>query len=1279
MMECGDCERWVHAKCEGLSDEQYNMLSTLPENIEFICRKCSETNTQSNIWREAVAGEFKSGLLSVVKLLSKSRQACALLKLSPRKKTSPCICQPIQANRNIQFSSSSCDYRSFDEESQNSDDNGLEDVYEFKESPPASVKKCFCGATDKQLPNVPSLIDIKRKINACEYVSVAEFNYDMINVISAANCDELVITYKEILSETFPWFQNETKACTDLLEEDMFDSCSFTQNSEVECDQQVPVIDLPGDIEDCFYGSVVEQDSRSCMLCKGVGEGISGEESRLIYCGQNFWVHINCALWSAEVFEEIDGSLQNVHSAISRGRLIKCTLCGNRGATVGCNVKSCGEHFHYPCARKAECSFLTDKTVYCPQHVEESLKKKNVESEKHFNVQRPVYVELDRKKKKLIEPSKVQFLIGSLVVKKLGSIFPKLSDTNESLIPIDFSCTRLYWSIKEPWKIVEYTVKTSIQNGALAFSTDYGRNFTVDHSNNVNLVQIGLAQIARWHNSLIVNDENDMFLRQERSMKQLLEAVSQNYSADDATEEEPQNNADLLPPEIKEAIFEDLPHELLDGISMLDIFPKLMIYEDMINLDSKAETLLSNECTKDGTMSEEDGNEPFQKDGNAAVDWPVNLGFNHVEDAMLSAARPICSSREIKRSKSEVFQRSLGSNRSQQRSSSLTFNCKIDGTSGAKRRKLSKGFQDIRIPESVLLSIGRRKDEIPILERHRTMQSEDIKTKTFNWSAAKKYSSSSSAEINQESTGKVRDVGEKLKISQLDGMDDLMSENEMLDFHQDHNIYEQGLIDCPVKCDRCNCTYRTQESYQRHLATCESLSTSESESESARSPPIQSHHMLLTMEPGNKMNGSMHQHPLSLVQNLNQSSLNAHAVLNPLPCSTPTSFPMPCNSTTQSIHIQSLQNTNIPITQINQGVSNIILTNTQQQPQQQSHQFFPLQSMNGSTTVQLLQQKNEVPTVSMSTVPLSSVQAMQNPSSQVFTMPASNGGTQQIVTIAPQQATLITQPVSATANPIVSTLPQPKLYRVQNEKSPPKSKPVQLSPTTKLRPKVAQNIPSKPIQMKKVFQRTDSRPISIVNESIQTPGLILQPNTNTQPIIVQQMSNGPHNIMSYVTDGHSQPVQYLAVPSATDFKPQAHNAFITPANPLMQGAFIQTDSSGNLLLTNASAGLQMLSATPLQIAQQAPPQVIGTLIQPQSGAVQCGMMSAEQMVLGPGPALEMVANPTMLLASQPVYYGLETIVQNTVMSSQQFVSTAMQGVLSQNASFSATTTQVSTE
>jgi hypothetical protein len=44
------------------------------------------------------------------------------------------------------------------------------------------------------------------------------------------------------------------------------------------------------------------------------------EAGRLLYAGQDDWVHVNCALWSAEVYEEGDGSLQAVHSAMARGR-----------------------------------------------------------------------------------------------------------------------------------------------------------------------------------------------------------------------------------------------------------------------------------------------------------------------------------------------------------------------------------------------------------------------------------------------------------------------------------------------------------------------------------------------------------------------------------------------------------------------------------------------------------------------------------------------------------------------------------------------------------------------------------------------------------------------------------------------------------------------------------------------------------------------------------------------------------------------------------------------
>ena len=39
-----------------------------------------------------------------------------------------------------------------------------------------------------------------------------------------------------------------------------------------------------------------------------------------MYASQDDWVHVNCALWSAEVFEEVDGTLQHVHVAAKRGK-----------------------------------------------------------------------------------------------------------------------------------------------------------------------------------------------------------------------------------------------------------------------------------------------------------------------------------------------------------------------------------------------------------------------------------------------------------------------------------------------------------------------------------------------------------------------------------------------------------------------------------------------------------------------------------------------------------------------------------------------------------------------------------------------------------------------------------------------------------------------------------------------------------------------------------------------------------------------------------------------
>ncbi|KAL3310630.1 hypothetical protein Ciccas_010801 [Cichlidogyrus casuarinus] len=53
------------------------------------------------------------------------------------------------------------------------------------------------------------------------------------------------------------------------------------------------------------------EDARVCILC-GIGGEENAVEGRLLFIGCDCWVHVNCALWSKEVYEEESGRLVGV-------------------------------------------------------------------------------------------------------------------------------------------------------------------------------------------------------------------------------------------------------------------------------------------------------------------------------------------------------------------------------------------------------------------------------------------------------------------------------------------------------------------------------------------------------------------------------------------------------------------------------------------------------------------------------------------------------------------------------------------------------------------------------------------------------------------------------------------------------------------------------------------------------------------------------------------------------------------------------------------------------
>ena len=734
----------------------------------------------------------------MIKALSKNRKACAALKWSPRKK---CLCKSASTVRKLEFSefanSLNCEeseeYSSdkstetsnapsdgfstmkFDIESENEPMDvprrGLRRLKQKfhlrecsvrvkncnpKDSNDSSSQECSSDSRECQCSEQhiiarpsPSLMTVKRKVNSNEYNSLLQFYCDMEQVVSRISDRDLNEAYHKSLHEVFPWFDPKSiklssENCTTPSKEN---SNKNTDNSPMKLDDSIletrseEVLKAPKAIAakaGNLYSNIHTEDGRRCCLCKGLGDGAEIKEGRLLYCGQNEWIHCNCALWSNEVFEEIDGSLQNVLSAISRSRLIRCTECGKKGASIGCCMKNCNNTFHYPCARNIGLAFNDDKTVFCILHLANCLNKTS-QNEAEFDLRRPVYVELDRKKKKYAEPDEVKVMIGSLTIDCLGKVVRQFSDTSAKILPANYKCSRLYWSTVNPMKIVRYSIRTFIRTYVPETRVDVENNVTIDHSKEREKEEA--ARDANIERSLV-----------EQTLEALVDSVC-NREVDENLAE--QNNTDLLPPEIKDAIFEDLPHDLLDGISMQDIFPK-MTYEDFLAMDMKNDTAFGADLLKDEILSgdvdeimkppESKISKVLSTDTASVESGQSNDYWLHLEakgsvqdfmDDLFSAKSKKIGGSELKKSKSEVSANNpliVGGQRHHQRSCSLTWSCKLDGTYGPtmKRRKFPRTsatarsagdsnlmlldsqnvertslFHELRIPESIMLTVGR--------------------------------------------------------------------------------------------------------------------------------------------------------------------------------------------------------------------------------------------------------------------------------------------------------------------------------------------------------------------------------------------------------------------------------------------------------------------------------------------------------------------------------------------------------------------------------------------
>lgn len=439
-----------------------NRSTFLFTNLQFVLRSCTTDSTIP--WRIYVEDALKSGLMTVLIVLGKNKKTCDLIKWSPQKLSPGCVCKKL-------FIPS---FPSLDGPN----------VIRPK-STDESSKQCVCHGLEGWSKGTPTLVTIKQKVNNNEYESLSQFNDDMLSTIDKFNVPELREEYKKIVTNVFPWFNSD-------FEKSSPRKCSYSSTPIpiISPPKFIPKISLNSDMktlqdimgsdENNYYLTPKIDDKRVCQFCKKMGEGMPVREGRLLYCGDNTWAHANCALWSSEVFEEIDGSLQNVQLALSRGKLIRCVVCNEKGASVGCCYRNCVKTYHFQCARKVFCVFNENKTVYCNNHASDTRC-----SVKDFTLERLIYIEQEDVKRKRTESSEIHILIGSLYISCIGNLHPFLSDSVESILPVDFKAKRYYWSIKKPWKLIQYNCTTKIENYVEKLKLDE-LNYTIDHNKEKN-------------------------------------------------------------------------------------------------------------------------------------------------------------------------------------------------------------------------------------------------------------------------------------------------------------------------------------------------------------------------------------------------------------------------------------------------------------------------------------------------------------------------------------------------------------------------------------------------------------------------------------------------------------------------------------------------------------------------------------------------------------------------------------------------------------------------
>ena len=222
-------------------------------------------------------------------------------------------------------------------------------------------------------------------------------------------------------------------------------------------------------------GGSAPAGQRVCSFCGDTDAAVIC--GRMVPIGTLAWAHVNCLLWSSEVFEKEPGVVSQVVPALRRARRTFCSHCQMPGASVGCNAKKCTNVYHFACARAAGVSYVLDSastTYCCAEHVPPRMRGLPLP----LRVDRSVRVkhqqrlhDVKRWPQAVGSAQKAVMTVGALRVYQLGRPQPRRPQfhSRHAIFPLGFESRRRYHDVAVAHAICDYACEVRDAAGLPAF------------------------------------------------------------------------------------------------------------------------------------------------------------------------------------------------------------------------------------------------------------------------------------------------------------------------------------------------------------------------------------------------------------------------------------------------------------------------------------------------------------------------------------------------------------------------------------------------------------------------------------------------------------------------------------------------------------------------------------------------------------------------------------------------------------------------------------------